>query len=193
MAAADPMAHFATVFRRISAGAPYDPTAAAFATVGADGRPSCRMVLVKRFDAAGFRVFTNYASRKGGDLAAHAVAALTWHWPWVDEQVRAEGTIERLPAAESDDYFAERPRGHQLGAWASLQSRPMPSRVTLLRAVAKTEARFFGRSVERPPHWGGYLLRPDRVEFWKARASRLHERDLWTRDGDGWRRERLYP
>jgi len=193
MAAADPMAHFATVFRRISAGAPYDPTAAAFSTVGANGRPSCRMVLVKRFDAAGFRVFTNYESRKGDDLAAHAVAALTWHWPWVDEQVRAEGTIERLAAEESDDYFAERPRGHQLGAWASRQSRPMPSRITLLRAVAKTEARFLGRRVERPPHWGGYLLRPDRVEFWKARASRLHERDLWTRDGDGWRRERLYP
>lgn len=192
-AAATPMAEFAATFARAAAGAPFDPTAAALATVDADSRPSCRMVLVKRFDEAGFRFFTNYESRKGAELAGHPHAALTWYWPWLDVQVRAEGAVERLAAAESDDYFAERPRGHQLGAWASLQSRPLPSRFALLRRVVAVEARFLGGRVERPPYWGGYLLVPERVEFWRARASRLHERNLWTRTDGGWRRERLYP
>jgi pyridoxamine 5'-phosphate oxidase len=187
------MAEFAATFARAAADAPFDPTAAALATVDADARPSCRMVLVKRFDEAGFRFFTNYESRKGEELAAHPHAALTWYWPWLDVQVRAEGAVERLPAAESDDYFAERPRGHQLGAWASLQSRPLPSRFALLRRVVAVEARFFGGRIERPPHWGGFLLVPERIEFWRARASRLHERDLWIRAGGDWRRERLYP
>ncbi len=189
----DPMSEFARVFARVAAAAPFDPTAAALATAGPDGAPSCRLVLVKQFDARGFQVFTNFESRKGRELAANPRAALTWHWPWLEEQVRAEGAIERLPEAESDAYFAARPRGSQLGAWASRQSEPLPSRIALLRRVVATEARHLGRPVPRPPFWGGYLLRPDRVEFWKGRPSRLHERRLFTLGAAGWTVERLSP
>ena len=189
----DPMREFAAAFARAATDAPFDPTAAAFATADASGAPSCRLVLVKLFDARGFCVFTNYESRKGRDLAANPQAALTWHWPWIEEQVRAEGTVEVLPAEESDHYFASRPRGSQLGAWASRQSEPLPSRFGLLRRVAAVEARHLGRAVPRPPFWGGYLLRPTRVEFWKGKPSRLHERRRFELAGGAWRMERLSP
>jgi pyridoxamine 5'-phosphate oxidase len=189
----DPMALFARAFERAVASAPFDPTAAALATAGADGRPSCRMVLVKIVDAAGFHFYTNYESRKAGELAVNPRAALTWHWPWIDEQVRAEGAVERLTPEESDRYFASRPRLSQLGAWASAQSRPLVSRFRLLRDVVALEAKHLGGAVPRPPFWGGYRLRPDAIELWRSRTSRLHERRRFELRASGWREERLYP
>jgi pyridoxamine 5'-phosphate oxidase len=188
-----PLAEFEEVFERASRAAPFDPTAVALATADSEGRASVRMVLLKGADARGLRFFTNYESRKGRELAANERAALCFYWPWIDEQVRAEGAVEKLPAPESDEYFASRPRGHQLGAWASRQSEPLSSRFALLRRVAATEARHLGRAVPRPPHWGGYLLRPEHVEFWRSRPSRIHERRRWTLGAQGGRWERLQP
>jgi pyridoxamine 5'-phosphate oxidase len=192
-AAGDPLARFAEVYARASRGAPYDSSAVALATADEAGRPSARMVLLKGFDGDGFRFFTNYDSRKGRELAANPRAALCFYWPWLDEQVRVEGVVERLPAADSDAYFATRPRGSQLGAWASAQSRPLDSRFALLRRVAQAQARFLGGEIARPPHWGGYLLRPERIEFWVSKASRLHERTLYARAGERWETTRLQP
>ena len=174
---------------------PHDPTAAALATAGEDGRPSVRMVLVKSADEQGFPFFTNYGSRKAAEVDANPVAALCFHWPAEERQVRVEGRIERLGAEDSDRYFALRPRGSRIGAWASEQSRVLPSREEFHRRVAELETRFEGGEVPRPPFWGGYLLRPLRIEFWQGRESRLHERDLYERDalyGD-WRYSLLYP
>lgn len=193
MPAADPIAEFQSIFARVSAGAPFDPTAMTLATAGADGSPSARMVLLKGVDERGFAFYTNYLSPKGRDLADNPRAALCWHWPWAEIQVRAEGAVERLPEAESDAYFASRPRGHQLGAWASEQSAPLRSRFSLLRKVAALEVRHFGRSIPRPPFWGGFLLRPERIEFWRGRPSRLHERRSFHRESGGWRMEILSP
>lgn len=189
----DPIGQFGAVFERARRDAPYDPTAVALATVGADGAPSVRMVLLKGFDPLGFRFFTNYESRKGRELAGEPRAALCFYWPWIEEQVRVEGAVERLGPEESDAYFATRPRGSQLGAWASHQSQPLPSRFALLRRVAALEAKWLGRAVPRPPHWGGYLLRPSAVEFWTGRQSRLHERLRHTLDAEGWTSVRLQP
>ncbi len=163
------------------------------ATATAAGVPSARIVLLKEVSGDGFVFYTNYESRKGRELTENPRAALCWHWAWLELQVRAEGTIERLPAEESDAYFATRPRGSQLGAWASFQSRPLDSRFALLRRVVATEARHVGRPIPRPPHWGGYLLRPTAIEFWQGKASRLHERRRFTRTDDGWHLERLSP
>jgi pyridoxamine 5'-phosphate oxidase len=191
--ALDPIAEFQALFARISQDAPADPTAVALATADASGAPSCRMVLLKGVDARGFQFFTHYESRKGRELAANPRAALCWHWHWLEIQVRAEGTIERLDAAESDAYFATRPRGSQLGAWASSQSEKLDSRFALLRRVIATEARHLGRAIPRPPHWGGFLLRPQAIEFWEGRKSRLHERRSFTLDAGAWRCDRLSP
>lgn len=189
----DPIAEFQAIFARISEDAPSDPTAMALATADADGAPSARTVLLKGVDERGFQFFTNYESRKGRELAENPRAALCVHWPWAEVQVRLEGAIERLPAAESDAYFATRPRGHQLGAWASAQSQPLVSRFALLRKVVATEARYLGRSIPRPPHWGGYLLRPHAIEFWHGRKSRLHERRRFLLEKGVWRCDRLSP
>ncbi len=189
----DPIAEFEALYRRAESDAPFDPTAVALATADAAGRPSSRMVLLKGFDARGFRFFTNYGSRKGRELAANPQGALCFYWPWIDEQVRVEGAVEKLPDAESDAYFATRSRGSQLGAWASRQSEPLDSRFALLRRVAATEARHLGRRIPRPPFWGGYLLRPQVIEFWSSRPSRLHERRRFQRGSDGWSWERLSP
>lgn len=193
MAAVDPLERFAELYARATAGAPFDPTAVTLATADAEGRPSARMVLLKGVDARGFRFFTNYTSRKGRELEVNPHAALCFYWPWLDEQVRVEGEVGRLPTEESDAYFASRPRGSQLGAWASEQSAPLDSRFALLRRVARVQARFLGGAIPRPPHWGGYLLAPRRIEFWKSKRSRLHERWCYTRSDGGWRSERLQP
>lgn len=190
--ATDPLTELARLFARAAEGAPCDPTAAALATCGADGAPSVRIVLVKTIEPRGLPFFTNYESRKGRQLADNPRAAICFHWPWIEAQVRAEGPVEKLPPETSDAYFRSRPRGHQLGAWASSQSAPLPSRLTLLRRVVAVQARHLG-AIPRPPHWGGYLLAPERIEFWRGRPDRLHDRFLHRRVGDGWQMERLYP
>jgi pyridoxamine 5'-phosphate oxidase len=171
----------------------YEAEAMTVSTVGEDGRPSSRYVLLRGLDERGFSFFTNYESAKGRQLAANPYAALTFGWLTLHRSVRVEGPAERLPEAESDAYFASRPRGAQLGAWASPQSTAIESREQLDRALAAAETRFADGAVPRPEHWGGFLVRPERVEFWEGRPNRLHDRVRYTRDGDGWRIERLAP
>jgi pyridoxamine 5'-phosphate oxidase len=192
MLADDPVAQFAAWWELAEREVPL-PDAMTLATVGADGAPDARMVLLKGFGADGFRFFTNYESSKGEQLAATPRAALILHWREVDRQVRIRGPVERLPEAESDAYFATRPRAAQLGAWASPQSRPLADRAELDARLKEMEARFGDGEVPRPPHWGGYVVQHDEVEFWQGQVGRLHDRFLYTRDGDGWRIERLGP
>jgi pyridoxamine 5'-phosphate oxidase len=170
-----------------------DTTPVALATVGADGRPAARIVLLRHVDQRGFVFHTNYNSRKGRELAATPFAALCFHWPTLEEQIRVEGAVARLPADESDAYFAGRPRGSQIGAWASEQSAELQSRETLEERYREIERRFHDRPVQRPPFWGGFRLTPSRVEFWHGRPDRLHDRVVYLRDGDEWRITRLYP
>ncbi|HTN90958.1 MAG TPA: pyridoxamine 5'-phosphate oxidase [Sorangium sp.] len=172
---------------------PTDATAMTLATADASGRPSARMVLLKGIDDRGFVFFTNYGSRKAAELEANPFAALCIHWAKAAEQIRVEGRVERVTEAESDAYFATRPRGSQIGAWASRQSAPLPSRERLIERVREIEARFDGRPVPRPEFWGGYRVVPDRIELWRGQESRLHDRVVYHRAGDGWRVERLYP
>jgi len=190
---ADPIGRFDALFRRAGDRAPFDHTAMALATSDETGRVAVRIVLLHGLDARGFVFFTNYESRKSQDIDANAQAALCFYWPWLDEQVRVEGRLAKIDAAESDAYFATRPRGKQVGAWASEQSRPLASRAELEQRCGAIDRRYAGQPVPRPPHWGGYRLVPDRLEFWKAGDDRLHDRFLYSRDGEGWRVERLYP
>jgi pyridoxamine 5'-phosphate oxidase len=171
----------------------YEPEAMTVSTVGEDGRPSSRYVLLRGLDERGFSFFTNYESAKGRALAQRPYAALTFGWLAVHRAVRVEGEVEKLPAEESDAYFASRPRGAQISAWASPQSTVIGGRDELDRAMAEIEARFDGVQVPRPTHWGGFLVRPERVELWQGRLNRLHDRLRYVRDGDGWRIERLAP
>jgi pyridoxamine 5'-phosphate oxidase len=188
----DPIATFQQLFARASTREP-DATAVALATADATGAPSVRMVLLKAVDADGFVFFTNYESRKAGELDVNPRAALCLYWPTIGVQVRVEGAVERVTAAESEAYFATRPRESQLGAWASQQSRPLASADALREEFARTSARFAGQPVPRPPVWGGFRVRPQRIEFWHAGEHRLHERILYTRAGEGWTVERLFP
>ncbi|WP_210357038.1 pyridoxamine 5'-phosphate oxidase [Sphingomonas beigongshangi] len=189
----DPFALFDAWLQEAEAGEPNDPNAMALATVDASGQPSVRMVLLKGHGPDGFVFYTNRESRKAADLAAVPKAGLLFHWKSLRRQIRIDGTVERVGDAESDAYFATRGRDSRLGAWASDQSRPLDTRETFEARFAAMQARFEGQDVPRPPHWGGYRVVPDRIEFWQDRAHRLHERRLFTRDGDGWTEGLLYP
>jgi pyridoxamine 5'-phosphate oxidase len=169
------------------------PEAMALATADAAGRPSLRMVLMRGLDQHGFRFYTNRESRKGDDLAANPHAALVFHWEPLGRQLRAEGGVRPLAEAESDAYFAARPRESQLGAWASDQSRPLASEQELLDRFAEAGRRFGDGPVPRPPHWGGYLLAPASIEFWQHGRHRLHQRRRFSRDATGWREQLLAP
>src|SRR5512141_2074213 len=192
MASAHPVTEFLAAAERARAHQ-VDTAPVALATADAQGRPSVRMVLLRGVDPRGFVFYTNYRSRKARELDANPRAALCFHWIALDEQIRIEGTVERVSASESDEYFASRPRGSQLGAWASDQSARLPSRETLETKYRETEQRFADQRVERPPFWGGYRLVPDSVEFWYGRPDRLHDRVVYTKEGQGWKIERLYP
>jgi pyridoxamine 5'-phosphate oxidase len=172
---------------------PNDPNAMTLATVGADGQPSARMVLLKGFDAAGFVFYTNLGSRKAEDLAGNPRVALCFHWKTRRRQVRIEGTVEPVDDAEADAYFATRPRISRLGAWASKQSQPLRGRFELESAVARYTARFHVGEIPRPPFWSGYRVRPHAIEFWEDRPFRLHMRFLYRLSDHRWTREELYP
>lgn len=170
-----------------------EPTAMMLATVGNDGQPSLRVVLLKAVDERGFVFYTNYESRKGRELLAHRRAALCFHWQPLERQVRIEGGAEPVAPEEADAYFATRARLSQIGAWASQQSRPLSSDAELDSRVHEMEERFAGGAVPRPPHWSGFRVVPRRIEFWRNRAFRLHERLVYEREEGSWRVTRLYP
>jgi pyridoxamine 5'-phosphate oxidase len=189
----DPVAQFRRWLDEALASQLPEPNAMTLATVGTDGRPSTRVVLIKGFDAEGIVWYTNYDSRKGRELAHHPFAALQFHWVELERVVRVEGRVDKTSAAESDAYYATRPLDSRIGAWASPQSQPIASRAMLVTGAARYAAKFMLHP-PRPPHWGGYRLVPDRWEFWQGRKSRLHDRLCYRLQPDGsWQRERLAP
>ena len=190
---ADPIRQFAHWFDAALAAEISEPNAMNLATIGKLGRPSARIVLLKDFDARGFTWYTNYSSRKGQDLLEHPYAAITFHWGELERQIRIEGTVERVTDEENDSYFSIRPIKSRLGAIASAQSMPIESRELLEKQFEEASEKF-GETPPRPAHWGGYRLKPDLLEFWQGRRSRLHDRVLYTLDSDGiWQRSRLQP
>ena len=190
----DPFALFAEWLAEATASEPHDPTAMALATVDENGLPDARMVLLKGVDRGGFVFYTNLESRKGRQLAAQPKAALCFHWKSLRRQVRIRGGVEPVEAAEADAYFASRPRLSRIGAWASKQSAPLESRFALEKAVARYTARFGTGAVPRPPHWSGFRLMPQELEFWRDGAFRLHDRRRFTRAEAGdWESVALFP
>ena len=187
----EPLRQFAAWFEEAGAAGMRAPEAMALATATADGRPSVRMVLLKGFDERGFVFFTGYESRKGGELTANPRAALLFYWDPLGRQVRIEGPVERVAETESDAYFASRPRGAQISASVSPQSRVVESRASLEAAAARLEAR--GGELPRPPAWGGFRLAPETYEFWQHRSNRLHDRLRYRHEGARWKIERLAP
>lgn len=190
----DPIARFRALLERArKAGEAQRGTAMMLATCSAEGRPTARMVLLKVVDDSGFVFYTNFESRKGVQLGANPHAALTFYWPSLNVQVRVEGPVARVEDTEADAYFATRERQSQLGAWASKQSEPLPSRRELIGRYLQEKAKRLGRPIPRPPFWGGYRLAPERIEFWISRLGRLHDRIVYRRQGDGWTHGLLYP
>lgn len=189
----DPIALFTRWFDDAKRAGILLPEAMCVATTAPDGRPSARMMLLKAVSDAGFVFFSNYESRKAEELALNPRAALVFHWPVLQRQVRIEGDVTRISTADSDAYFRTRPRGSKIGAWASRQSAELERPEALEQRVREIEQRYPGEDVPLPPFWGGYRLVADRIEFWQGRANRLHDRLGYVREGSGWRRFRLYP
>jgi len=191
----DPIALFERWFDEATESCPgqwYEPNVMSIATVGDDGVPSNRIVLLKAVEDGGFVFFTNYDSRKAGELAANPNTALAFHWPWLERQVRIVGAASRIDRASTEQYFATRPRGSQLGAWVSDQSQPM-SRQAMTDRLTELEAKFADGAVPCPPNWGGFVVRPSQIEFWQGRPNRLHDRLLYWATNAGWQRQRLGP
>jgi pyridoxamine 5'-phosphate oxidase len=189
----DPIERFREAFTRALASEPFDAARAALATAGQDARPSVRFVLMKEFDARGFVFYSHAGSRKGREIAQNPSASLAFHWHTIGEQIRIEGQVERVCDAEADAYFATRPRGSQLGAWASAQSLPIASRAELEQRLDEYAQRFGDAQIARPSGWGGFRLVPSAIEFWYDRQDRLHDRVLYVRTGEGYERSLLSP
>ena len=190
---ADPVEMFGRWFDAVRSAGVLEPNAMVLSTVSPDGLPASRTVLLKGLSDAGFVFYTNYESRKAVELGANPHCSLLFGWYELQRQVRVEGSASRVPRAETEAYFASRPRASQLGAWASVQSSVVASRAELEEAYAAAEARFDGTDVPAPPHWGGYRVSPERVEFWQGRGGRMHDRLVYVRQGTGWETQRLAP
>ena len=191
--ASEPLALFANWFGDAEKTEPNDPNAVALATVDAEGLPDVRMVLLKGYDERGFVFYTNFESAKGVEILGSMKAAMCFHWKSLRRQVRLRGPVEIVSDEEADAYYASRARGSRIGAWASKQSRPLESRFALEKAVTEYTARHAIGDIPRPPYWSGFRIKPQTVEFWHDRPFRLHDRLVFSRDGDGWKRTRLYP